>query len=1086
MLKRVTLFSTLGLSLVLLTSAYLSDTGRAGKTGSPGETTCISCHGDFTANSGGGTIALNGITGGSYTPGTTYNLSVTVSRTGSTVFGLGCEALTTANTNAGSFIITNSAETHILSATVSGSSRSSVTHQLDGGASNNTHTFSFDWTAPAAGTGDVTLYYAGIAGNYDGGEGGDYVYDGSLTLTEAGGCTTPAQPGAISGSVSSCSGQSQTYSVAAVTGATSYAWTIPSGWTGTSSTNSITTTAGSSSGSISVVAVNACGNSPATTLAVTSSTGVTPSVSIASNASGSICSGTSVTFTASPTNGGSAPSYQWKVNGTNAGSNSNSFTSSALANGDVISCVLTSNAACVTSATANSNSVTISVSNSVTPAVVIASSASGSICSGTSVTFTATPTNGGSTPSYQWQVNGTNTGSNNPTFTSASLTNGDVVTCVMTSSAACASSSTSNSNSVTMSVSNSVTPTVVIASSASGSICSGTSVTFTATPSSGGSSPSYQWQVNGANVGSNSTSFTSSTLANGDVVTCVMTSNSTCVSSNTATSNSINMNVSNSVAPTVSISSNAGGNICSGSSVTFTALATNGGASPSYQWDVNGSVVGSNSPTFTTTTLANGDQVSCTLTSNSACASTPTANSNVITINVSSSFTASVSAGGPTTFCAGGQVTLTASAGDSYLWSPGGETTASIDVITSGSYAVTVTSGTCSATAAPVDVVVDNGPAVSLAAVSSLCSTDSAITLSGGSPAGGDYAINGTSATTFDPSASGIGTFVLSYSVSGTNGCSGSASTNITVSDCNTTPGDCDDFTAYSQKEWGTAGSVADDYLNAHFSTAFPQGITIGNCGNTLALTTAAAVADFLPSNGWPRPLRQGAMIDPGTSYLNSLAGEIVALTLNITFDSLDTSFGASGELVANAIVTQGPYQGWSVRDVLDEANQVIGCSAGFYRYFILYQTLHQINQPNMVASDDDEHDHDGEHDGDDDGEHWGGHHDPQFVVCASNYRQVRIAHDIFSFNEFSLSVSPNPSNGWIRVHYTIDQNIAPEIKIVDMMGREVYQQLLPMAEAGSYQQDVYLDDATIKNGIYFLRLINGTSSLETKLMLFR
>ena len=37
-------------------------------------------------------ISISGISGGVYT-GTTYNMSVTVSRTGSTVFGLGCEAL---------------------------------------------------------------------------------------------------------------------------------------------------------------------------------------------------------------------------------------------------------------------------------------------------------------------------------------------------------------------------------------------------------------------------------------------------------------------------------------------------------------------------------------------------------------------------------------------------------------------------------------------------------------------------------------------------------------------------------------------------------------------------------------------------------------------------------------------------------------------------------------------------------------------------------------------------------------------------------------------------------------------------------
>jgi hypothetical protein len=57
--------------------------------------------------------------------------------------------------------------------------------------------------------------------------------------------------------------------------------------------------------------------------------------------------------------------------------------------------------------------------------------------------------------------------------------------------------------------------------------------------------------------------------------------------------------------------------------------------------------------------------------------------------------TPTIAAGGPTTFCAGGSVTLTSSPGTSYLWS-NGATTRSINVTTSGSYTVRVTnSGGC-------------------------------------------------------------------------------------------------------------------------------------------------------------------------------------------------------------------------------------------------------------------------------------------------------------------------------------------------------------------------------------------------------
>src|SRR5439155_22058544 len=65
---------------------------------------------------------------------------------------------------------------------------------------------------------------------------------------------------------------------------------------------------------------------------------------------------------------------------------------------------------------------------------------------------------------------------------------------------------------------------------------------------------------------------------------------------------------------------------------------------------------------------------------------------------------------GPTTFCAPGAVTLTASAGLSWSWS-NGATTQSITVSASGSFTVTVTAaGGCTATSAATTVIVNNPP----------------------------------------------------------------------------------------------------------------------------------------------------------------------------------------------------------------------------------------------------------------------------------------------------------------------------------------------------------------------------------------
>ncbi|HEY4787816.1 MAG TPA: PKD domain-containing protein, partial [Bacteroidales bacterium] len=68
-----------------------------------------------------------------------------------------------------------------------------------------------------------------------------------------------------------------------------------------------------------------------------------------------------------------------------------------------------------------------------------------SVCAGTSITFTAHPTNPGANPHYQWQVNGVNKGTDSTLFTFVP-TNGDLVKCILTSSiAVCVSNNPASS-----------------------------------------------------------------------------------------------------------------------------------------------------------------------------------------------------------------------------------------------------------------------------------------------------------------------------------------------------------------------------------------------------------------------------------------------------------------------------------------------------------------------------------------------------------------------------------------------------------------------------------------------------------------
>ncbi len=105
-------------------------------------------------------------------------------------------------------------------------------------------------------------------------------YQVSLTVDDGNGPTTkidtahitavnpPATPSAITGNASICPNITSNYSVTNVAGMF-YTWTLPTAWTGSSATNSITTTNNGVSGNISVTADNVCGSSSPSTIAVT-------------------------------------------------------------------------------------------------------------------------------------------------------------------------------------------------------------------------------------------------------------------------------------------------------------------------------------------------------------------------------------------------------------------------------------------------------------------------------------------------------------------------------------------------------------------------------------------------------------------------------------------------------------------------------------------------------------------------------------------------------------------------------------------------------------------------------------------------
>ena len=304
----------------------------------------------------------------------------------------------------------------------------------------------------------------------------------SSTITSVTSPATPSQPNTITGNLTQCQTTiNQIYSVASVPNATTYNWTLPTGWTITSGngTNTIAVTIGAAgqSGTISVTAGNSCGTSAARTFAVT----VSPT-SVGGTIAGSttVCTGTNSTILALSGHTGSVTRWESSTSSTFASgvtsiaNTSTSLTATNLSATTYYRAVVTSG----TCTSAISTSATVTVNPAPTPTVTFTAQPGATACANTDVTYT---TQSGQT-NYVWTVPGVlNTdytitsggvGTSSNTVTLKWLTAGSkTVTVNYTNASGCSAPSVTSSTATTIS---NTQPTVSVTAS---SICVGSNIT---------------------------------------------------------------------------------------------------------------------------------------------------------------------------------------------------------------------------------------------------------------------------------------------------------------------------------------------------------------------------------------------------------------------------------------------------------------------------------------------------------------------------------------------------------------------------------------------------------------------------------
>ncbi|MFM9056240.1 MAG: hypothetical protein ACKOQY_06075, partial [Bacteroidota bacterium] len=228
---------------------------------------------------------------------------------------------------------TGSAQITVPGAVASGSvsgSASQCIEAIAGSAaftySNNINSETYSWTVPAgmsvvsgAGTNQITADWTSGAASTG--------ISGQVCVTASNACSTaapvcmninyqsavPITPGSISGTAKLCPGNTQTFSVAAVSRASQYDWTLPAGVSisSGSGTNviSVNVGAGYTGGTLAVRAGNACGNGNYRTKSLGLNMPLTPG--IISGPVNGLCALSSVSYSTSGT--AAATKYQWTI-----------------------------------------------------------------------------------------------------------------------------------------------------------------------------------------------------------------------------------------------------------------------------------------------------------------------------------------------------------------------------------------------------------------------------------------------------------------------------------------------------------------------------------------------------------------------------------------------------------------------------------------------------------------------------------------------------------------------------------------------------------------------------------------------------
>jgi len=587
----------------------------------------------------------------------------------------------------------------------------------------------------------------------------------SLTVTDVNGCAVAAPPVTVAvqqplavtiataDPLDKCAGQA-THFTSQVGGGTApyrYQWFFSSPLAGETGP-ALTTASGYAPVPFTLVVTDANGCSATSNGIVINSHPVPAIPQI--DATAAACAGTSVRAQIHAPESG--VTYQWSVgNAAFTQDSPSSIVIDAAAAGTVTIDAMATNGYCSSSAPR----ATLTV-NALPATPSITAGGATTFCSGGSVLLTSSAASGN-----QWYHDGyALLGATGNTF-NATSTGGYTVK--VTDANGCTSNA---SAAVTVTVNPPPAPPT-ITTTGSTTFCAGGNVLLTSSAASGN-----QWYLNNTAI-TNATSSTYTASAAGSY-TVQVTDGNGCTS---ASSNTVNVTVNQPpAAPTITATGST--TFCSGNNVLLTSSASSGN-----QWYLNNTPIAN--ATSSTYTASAAGSYTAKITDGNGCTSAP---SNAISVTVNQPpATPTISAGGSTTFCAGGSVLLTSSAASGNQWYLNNTpitnaTSSTYTASAAGNYTVKVTDGnSCTSNSSnSVNVTVNQPPApptITATGSTSFCAGGNVL-LTSSAASGNQWYLNNTpitNATSSTYTASAAGSYTVK--VTDANGCTSASSNAVNV-----------------------------------------------------------------------------------------------------------------------------------------------------------------------------------------------------------------------------------------------------------------------------------------------------------------